>query len=638
MLTISNLTFRIAGRTLFKQASATIPDRAKVGLVGQNGTGKTTLFNLISGELLPESGSVSVRANTRMGRVTQEAPGGPQSLLEFVLSADKERIALLREADTATEPTRIAEIYERLTDIDAYSAEARAGAILSGLGFDKEAQARPCSDFSGGWRMRVALASVLFLEPELLLLDEPTNYLDLEGTVWLENYIRRYRHTVLLISHDRDLLNNTVNTILHLSEQRLTNYRGGYDQFRRQRAERARLLEKEHTKTEARRKHLQSFVDRFRAKASKAVQAQSRLKMLEKLTTDDLIVDEASAPIQFPQPQKKLSPPIIAIDGAVVGYEIEKPILKNLSLRVDHDDRIALLGQNGNGKSTFIKLLAGNLKPFSGNVTRVTKLSHAYFAQHQLDELRPDESPVSHVRAHLPEKNEASIRAIVARFGLSTEKMETPAKDLSGGEKARLLLGLATLHGPDLIMLDEPTNHLDVEGRESLIEAINGYQGAVIIVSHDRHLVEHCADRLWLVEEGTIQPFDGDMNDYRKRVLSARGGDKKKDEATTPKSGSSTSGSSEPVQDERSAQDRRRDAAKKREEQAPLRKKLKSLESDIAKLQKEIEKIDLKLSDGTLFSTDPTKAAEFSKRRSDNEDRIAELEEEWLEISEQLEG
>lgn len=627
MLSVSNLTFRIAGRTLFSGAGVSIPDGAKAGLVGQNGTGKTTLFNLISGELSPESGAVSVRNGARMGRVTQEAPGGPQSLLDFVLAADTERMSLLAEAESASDPDRIAAIYERLTDIDAYSAEARAGAILSGLGFDKEAQQRPCSAFSGGWRMRVALAAVLFLEPDLLLLDEPTNYLDLEGTVWLENYIRRYRHTVLLISHDRDLLNNTVNTIVHLSEQKLTLYRGGYDQFRRQRAERARLMEKEQAKTEARRKHLQSFVDRFRAKASKAVQAQSRVKMLEKLADSSLIRDESVSPIKFPQPQKKLSPPIISLEGAAVGYEPLKPVLKNLSLRIDHDDRIALLGQNGNGKSTFIKLLANVLKPESGDLTRVSKLTHAYFAQHQLDELRPEETAVDHVRAHIPGKNDAGVRAVVAGFGLATHKMDTPAKDLSGGEKARLLLGLATLDGPDLIMLDEPTNHLDVEGRESLIEAINDYQGAVILVSHDRHLVDLCADRLWLVEGGTVQPFDGDMNDYRKRVLSARSTGNGKPEVKP-----------ETADPEKSAQDRRRDAARKREEQAPLRKKLKSLEQDIGKLQKEIEKIDAKLSDGTLFSSEPSKAAEFSKRRSDNEEKIAALEEEWLEISEALEG
>ena len=474
MLIIDDLSLRIAGRLLLDHASLTLPAGTKAGLVGRNGTGKTTLFKAITGDLSSETGSVSLPKSTRIGQVAQEAPGTEEPLIDIVLKADVERTALMQEEKTAADPNRIAEIHMRLADIDAHSAESRAATILAGLGFDDAAQRRPASAFSGGWRMRVALAAVLFSQPDLLLLDEPTNYLDLEGTLWLETYVSKYPHTVLLISHDRNLLNRAVNSIVHLDKQKLTFWRGGYDQFERQRAEQIELQEKARVKQDAQRKHLKSFVDRFRAKASKARQAQSRIKALEKMKPIAAWSDETVRPFSFPEPVKSVASPIVAIQNGAVGYEPGKPILKNLTLRIDEDDRIALLGANGNGKSTFAKLIASRLQLDTGGITIAPQLKVAMFAQHQLDDLRPDENAIEHVRRLMPDAPESKVRARVAQMGLATEKMTTAAKDLSGGEKARLLMGLASFEGPNLFILDEPTNHLDIDSRESLIHRGDG--------------------------------------------------------------------------------------------------------------------------------------------------------------------
>jgi ATP-binding cassette subfamily F protein 3 len=474
MITINDLSARIAGRLLIDHASVALPAGTKAGLVGKNGAGKSTLFKIITRDMESESGFVSIPKNTRIGQVAQEAPGTEEPLIEIVLKADKEREALLAEAETATDAHRIAEIHMRLTDIDSHSAEARAASILSGLGFDADAQLRPASSFSGGWRMRVALAAVLFSEPDLLLLDEPTNYLDLEGTLWLEDYIRRYPHTVIIISHDRDMLNMAVNSIIHLDQKKLTFYRGSYDQFERQRAEAIELQTKAKAKNDAARKHLQSFIDRFKAKASKARQAQSRVKALERMGTVSAVIEDHVQPIRFPKPEKQPASPIVAIAGGAVGYTPDKPILKGLNLRIDNDDRIALLGSNGNGKSTFAKFISGRLSAESGDIRLAPNLKIGFFAQHQLDDLRPAETAVQHVRPLMPEAPEAKVRARVAQMGLATEKMETPAKDLSGGEKARLLMGLAAFEAPNLLILDEPTNHLDIDSRNALIEPLQG--------------------------------------------------------------------------------------------------------------------------------------------------------------------
>ncbi|HTT47002.1 MAG TPA: ABC-F family ATP-binding cassette domain-containing protein [Pseudolabrys sp.] len=621
MLVIDDLTVRIAGRTLLEHASASIPSGARVGLIGRNGTGKTTLFGVIAGDISPEHGEVTMSPRWRVGRLAQEAPNGPDSLLEVVLKAHGERERLLKEAETAQDPHRIAEIQTRLVDIDAHAAPARAAAILAGLGFSAADQARPCAEFSGGWRMRVALAATLFAEPDLLLLDEPTNYLDLEGTLWLQDHLARYPHTLMVISHDRDLLDSAVGHILALEQRKLTLYRGGYSAYGRQRSERMLLDQKLIKKQEAQRKHLQAFVDRFRAKATKARQAQSRLKMLARLEPIASLVTEEVRPIHFPAPHKLLSPPIIATDDVSVGYD-GRAVLSGLSLRIDNDDRIAMLGANGNGKSTLVKLLAGRLAPMQGSVTRAATLKVGYFAQHQLDELDPDASPYDHVRQLMPDAPEAKVRGRVGAIGFSGLAANHAVKTLSGGEKSRLLLGLATFEAPQLIILDEPTNHLDIDSRGALIEAINDFPGAVILVSHDRYLLEACADRLWLVAGGKVAPFDGDLDDYRRWVLAG--------DSQGVTVGSKSSPRSEPSEV-------RRAAADKRAQTAPLRKRISQAEVLIAQLTRQLHKLDTTLADGALFSSDPARAAELSKTRAQVVAAIAKAEEEWLAASAALE-
>ncbi|WP_163271507.1 ABC-F family ATP-binding cassette domain-containing protein [Chelativorans alearense] len=621
MLTINDLSLRVAGRLLIEHASLTLPAGTKAGLVGRNGTGKTTLFRAVTGELAPETGAVGLPKGTRIGQVAQEAPGTEEPLIDIVLKADTERERLMREAETAEDPHRIAEIHVRLADIDAHSAEARAASILSGLGFDAEAQKRPASSFSGGWRMRVALAAVLFAEPDLLLLDEPTNYLDLEGTMWLESYLMRYPHTVLLISHDRDLLNNAVSSIVHLEHKKLTFWRGGYDQFARQYTEKAELQEKTRAKQEAQRKHMEAFVERFRYKASKARQAQSRLKALARMQPIGAAVNEHVRPFRFPNPAKAVASPIVALEGGAVGYEPGKPVLKNMSLRIDEDDRIALLGSNGNGKSTFAKLIAGRLGLERGTMTLAPGLKVSIFAQHQLDDLRPDENAHQHVRRLMPEAPEAKVRARVAQFGLSTEKMDTPARDLSGGEKARLLMGLASFEAPHLFILDEPTNHLDIDSREALVDALNTYEGAVILISHDRHLIEACADRLWLVGDGTVRPYEGDMEDYRALTTGGASRNREKREA-----------------EKASKAERRREAARRRAELEPLAKEIKATEGLIERTRKRLEAIEAQMADAGLYERDPGKASALAKERAELARTVERQEEKWLALSAEYEG
>jgi ATP-binding cassette subfamily F protein 3 len=619
MLVIDDVSLRVAGRLLIEHATVQIPDGARVGLVGRNGTGKSTLFRAIAGDIAVEHGSFARPARSTIGRLPQEAPDGPEPLIDIVLNGDRERTALLQEAETAADPHRIAEIQSRLADIGAHAAPARAAGILSGLGFSHADQQRPCAEFSGGWRMRVALASVLFAAPDLLLLDEPTNYLDLEGTLWLEDHIARYPHTVIVISHDRDLIDNAVDSILHLERAKLTFYRGNYTSFERQRNERLALDQSLARKQEAQRKHLTAFVERFRAKATKARQAQSRLKMLAKLQPIDVRIEAEARAIAIPSPEKPLSPPIIALDDMAVGYEPGRPVLRRLTLRIDPDDRIALLGANGNGKSTLTKLLTGRLAPFSGRMTRADKLKTAYFAQHQLDELNPLLSAYDHLRALMPDAPEAKVRARAGAIGFPGAMADTKAANLSGGEKARLLLGLATFEGPHLVVLDEPTNHLDIDSRAALIEAINDYSGAVILVSHDRFLLEACADRLWLVANGEVNPFDGDLNDYRRLVL---GGE--------PNVASERNGFTETRV---SRADLRRAAAEKRGELAPLRRRIDECDKTIAKLTKKIADIDAMLADPTLYDRDPARLATLGKERAEAAGALAVAEDQWLALS-----
>ena len=622
MLHVNELTYRIGERLIFDRASCALPGKARVGLVGRNGAGKTTLFRLVGGEIASEGGSVALPRGVRIGAVAQEAPGGPESLVDVVLAADKERAALLAEADAA-DGMRRAEIETRLIDIDAYSAPSRAATILHGLGFDATAQARPCSSFSGGWRMRVALAAVLFAEPDLLLLDEPTNYLDLEGTLWLYDYVGRYPNAAIIISHDRDLLDTSVDHILHLDRGKLSLYRGNYSSFAKQLAEKRRLEAKFAVKQEAERKHLQAFVDRFRAKASKARQAQSRIKRLAKLEPASLTVDQTTLPFDLPSPDRPLSPPLVAIDRAEAGYG-DRTVLKRMDLTILPDDRIALLGSNGNGKSTFCKLLAGKLDPLTGTVTRSTKLDVAYFAQHQLDELADAATPFAHIAARMPGQPESKIRARCARLGFQGQKADTPIEQISGGEKARLMMGLAAFDKPHLLILDEPTNHLDIDSRTALMEAINDYEGAVILVSHDRFLLEACADRLWLVADGTVTAFDGDMDDYRRFVLTGSAKPLRSESREPEEPGSR-------AEDRKQAADRRRAAE-------PARKRLDAVEARIAKLGDVIGKVDKALADGTAFETNRTKAQGLARMRADAAKALAAAEDEWLALSGEIEA
>jgi ATP-binding cassette subfamily F protein 3 len=623
MLQITNLTYLIEGRTLFENANLTLPAGSKAGFVGRNGSGKTTLFKILQGEIAPDGGSFEIHQRARIGAVAQEAPATADSVMDIVLSADKERLALLAEAETVTDPNRIGEVYTRLAEIESHSAEARASAVLKGLGFSAEKQAEPCANLSGGWRMRVSLAGVLFSQPDLLLLDEPTNYLDLEGTLWLERYLANYPYTVFMISHDRDLLNKAVDSIVHLDNQDLSFYRGQYDQFEANRRLQMELNNKQREKQQVQLDHMAKFVERFRAKASKAKQAQSRLKRMEKIKPIAAMFDEYVSPFSFPQPQRAVSAPLISLDDAATGYG-ETRILSKISGRIDPEDRIALVGINGNGKSTFAKLLAGDIELQDGRMTKARKLEIAHFAQHQMDMLRPKETPLQHVESLMPYDSEAKRRSRVAQMGLSTSRMETLTENLSGGERARLLMGLITFSGPNILILDEPTNHLDIDSRDALVQALNEYEGAVLIISHDRHLIEATVDQLWIAENGTISVCDYDLDTYQRSIL---GGSKK-------------NGKNEAVKDQSSPdkkQDRKASAAL-RAELAPLRKEIKSLEADIAKLNKRLEKVDQELSDPDLFKKDPELAVKLGKDRADCLNEIELAETNWLDKVEALES
>jgi ATP-binding cassette subfamily F protein 3 len=618
MLHINDLTYRIEGKPILEDATAAIPEGHKVGLVGRNGAGKSTLLKLIAGDIHADQGSVTIPRGARIGRIAQEAPGGDESLIDWVLSTDLERAGLLAEAETATDPHRIAEIQIRLADMGAHAAPARAASILAGLGFDEAAQQRPCRDFSGGWRMRVALGSVLFLEPDILLLDEPTNYLDLEGTLWLENYLKSYPHTVLIVSHDRDLLNRAAAAILHLDKGKLTLYAGGYDDFEETRRAKQRLELKLKKKQDDERRRIQAFIDRFKAKATKAKQAQSRVKALAKMQPIASQVEDRVAPFAMPSPEKALASPLLRIEKATAGYDSAKPILTGLDLRIDQDDRIALLGANGNGKSTFAKLVAGRLAPLTGDVFGTGRVTVGYFAQHQLDDLNPLSTPFDYVVKLMPEATEAQRRTRLGTWGFGADKADTKCGNLSGGEKARLLLALTAFHAPHLLILDEPTNHLDVDSREALIHAISDYEGAVILISHDRHLVEATADRLWLVADGTVKSYDGDMESYRTELLQSRS-------PRAEKRAADDTG----AEARASRADQRKAAAERRAELAPLKKAMQTAEKSVEKLTAELAKLDATLASPDLYA-DPAKASRVSLERGQTAKRLAEAEESWL--------
>ncbi len=625
MLHVNDLVYRVQGQPLFDHATVAVNKGERVGLVGRNGSGKTTLLKLISGELHPDQGSITYPRLTRVGKVAQEAPSGQTSLIDTVLAADAERSALLAEAEHARDPHRIAELHERLATIQADAAPARAARILAGLGFDEAAQQRPCAEFSGGWRMRVALAALLFTEPDLLLLDEPTNHLDLEAALWLESYLKSYPGTLLLVSHDRGLLNRAVNRIIHLENLKLTAYTGNYDRFERLRREHLEHQAALHAKQQAQRRHIQAFVDRFRYKASKARQAQSRLKALARMEPIAAVMEDRTVTFDFPPPAH-LSPPILTLENAAVGYAADKPILSRLNLRLDMDDRVALLGANGNGKSTLARLLAQRLKPMAGRMTRSSKLKIGYFAQDQAEELDLAATPLQHMERLMPMETETRLRSQLGRFGFGAERAEVAVGKLSGGEKARLLFALMSREAPHVLILDEPTNHLDVDSRQALIQALSAFEGAVILVSHDTHLIELTADRLWLVGEGTVVPYDGDMDDYRKLLMEQRRLERARQREDRP-----------PRDDTVNKKDRRRAAAEARAAVADLRKAARQAEAQIEKLDRQKKALEKKLADPQVYEGPTAKLQDLQIRFGQVKQAIAEAEERWLELQAALE-
>ncbi|MFC3097487.1 ABC-F family ATP-binding cassette domain-containing protein [Alteraurantiacibacter palmitatis] len=618
MLTIDGLTVRLGGRPILERASATVPQGARVGLIGRNGAGKSTLMKAIIGEIEPDDGEISKPARARIGYIAQTAPSGSVTPEQIVLAADVERAALLVEAETCTDPDRLGEVHERLLAIDAYSAPARAAKILSGLGFDEEMQQRPIDSFSGGWKMRVALGALLFSEPDILLLDEPSNHLDLEATLWLENFLKSYPATLLVISHERDLLNKVVDHILHLQGGQLTLYPGGYDAFEKQRAERAAQLAAAKASQDAQRARLQDYIARNSARASTAKQAQSRAKMLAKMQPIAALMEDPSLTFDFPDPGE-LRSPMITLDKAAVGYGEAPPVLQRLNLRIDADDRIALLGRNGNGKTTLARLLAAQLKPLDGGMSAPGKLKVGYFTQYQVEELAADETPLALMTRAMQGKTPGAVRAQLGRFGFSGPRAETRVEKLSGGERARLALAIITRDAPHMLILDEPTNHLDVDAREALVQALNGYAGAVILISHDRHMVELTADRLVLVDDGTAREYPGSMDDYIDFVL----------------------GRNQPKKDAKPAAPQAKAATV-----APSAGQLRYLQSELAKAEKalerataEVERLDQAMIDlaQTGEVADGQKMRDLLGPREKASAKLHQAEAEWLALSEKLE-
>ena len=626
MLNIKKLSFSIGGSTLFNETTVNIPTGQKVGIVGRNGTGKTTLFKLIKNEWIADSGIIEIPKHFRIGGVEQEAPSTNDSLIETVMKHDLERESLLAEAEITTDPNRIAEIQIRLVDIDAYSAEARASKILSGLGFNNSSQIKPCHEFSGGWRMRVALGGVLFSNPDILLLDEPTNYLDLEGSVWLENFLAKYKNTILVISHDRELLNRAVTSILHLTDMKLNYYTGNYDQFDKERRMKLEQIQSLKRKQDNQRAHIQSFIDRFKAKASKAKQAQSRVKQLEKMEPIIALSENAVASFQF-NSSKELSPPLITIDQGSVGYD-GKAVLKNLNLRLDQDDRIALLGANGEGKSTLSKLIAGRIKLIDGKFDKSNKLKIGFFAQHQLDELVKGETPIQHMMRLKSFEPIHKLRARLGAAGIDTNVADTKVELLSGGQKARLLMVIAAIEDPHILILDEPTNHLDIESREALVLALNQFKGAVILVSHDSHLVEMVSDRLWLVQDGQVNSFHGDMNEYKKMLLSNK---------SEKKLFQSKMGRLEINIDKKNETSNLN--LKKRRNSNLLKRLINDCEKNIVQLEKDKARIETKMNNANFYKNENIAIAKkATKRHTELIESIVIEERSWSELVNELEA
>lgn len=620
MLTISNLSYKIGARTLFENGNINVVDGWKVGVIGANGAGKSTLFKLISGELQPNSGSISMTGNQRMAQVRQDIPETDTPLIDMVLSAHTEMAQLWKDSETETDPDRLGDIYTRLADLDAYAAPSKAATLLTGLGFKESQLTEPFSSFSGGWRMRVALASVLFLEPEFLLLDEPTNHLDLEAIMWLETYLASYPHTLMVISHDRELLNKCIDHVIHVDKESLTLYTGNYDTFERERTMRLGLQQKMFEKQQAQRAHMQSFVDRFKAKASKASQAQSRIKALEKMDLVDAVIADRAVRFSFPNPEK-IASPMLSVNKADIGYTEGKPVLRAVNENIDADDRIALLGANGNGKSTLMKLVAGKLGVLKGDIFRNGKLRIGYFSQHQTDELEMDSTPyhemLAIMRKKRPDASESAARAKLGAFGFSKDLSDNKISALSGGEKARLLFAFMSFDAPHLLLLDEPTNHLDIDAREALVQALNAYEGAIVIVSHDPNMVERVADRLWLVKDGKVSDFAGDLEDYRKFTIQSKRDERKKERVQKDKKEAD-----EPVKAD----------VRKRKLSYAEQKKIDKLEKELARLTRDKDALDALIAD-PAFYTSGKNIVETQQNYNRIVQELAAKEAEWLAAS-----
>jgi len=617
MLAITNLTYKIGGRTILDNCSANITDGWKVGIVGVNGAGKSTLFNLITGQLQADSGTVAKSQKQRLGIVRQDIPETDTALIDLVLAADEETTALWQQAESEPDPNKLAEIYQQLTDRDAYVAPAKATRLLTGLGFKEEQLQEPFSSFSGGWRMRVALAAALFVEPEILLLDEPTNHLDLEAIMWLETYLENYPHTLLIISHDRELLNKCTDHIIHVDQQQLTVYAGNYDTFERERAAALGMQQKMFEKQQAQRAHMKEFIDRFKAKASKARQAQSRVKALERMDLVDAVIADRAVRFTFPNPDK-IASPILTLDGVDVGYTQGDPVLRQLRETIDRDDRIALLGANGNGKSTLIKLIAGKLGAMNGDLFRSGKLRIGYFSQHQTEELNVDSTPYEEMRAlmrtKVPDINEPVVRARLGAFGFSRELSNNKIATLSGGEKARLLFAFMSFDAPHLLLLDEPTNHLDIDAREALVQALNAYEGAIVIVSHDPNMVERVADRLWLVKDGACIHFDGDLEDYRKFTIQARREARKEEKDLKSKQAKKQAGKKPPP----------------KQQPAVSPKELAKTEQKIVQLEREKKQLEEKMSNPEFYKGDSGQITTVQDQYQQILNQLESYETKWL--------
>ncbi|MED5283428.1 MAG: ABC-F family ATP-binding cassette domain-containing protein [Chloroflexota bacterium] len=514
MLDVKNISYSISNRKLFENASFNIPSGYHVGLVGKNGIGKTTLFNLINKNLLLDEGEINLQKRKKISVLQQEIPNTNLSILDYVLSTDSETQSLIEEFENSKDQNRIIELSSILDEKNAYKDEWKASYILSGLGFKKYDQSKKINELSGGWRNRVGLAATLYSDPDLLLLDEPTNHLDFESVVWFENFLKEFKGTFIMISHDRQVLNNTVDHILHVENHNLNLYTGNYDQFESQFAQKSLAQEAMFKKQQAFKQRVMKFVDRFGAKATKAKQAQSRLRSLEKIDMVDAIISDRTISFSFPKPNN-LGTSMLTINKVDAGY-YEIPVLKNINLSISNDSRIALVGANGNGKSTLIKLIAGNLDPMKGSIIKKKNLKIGYFAQHQADELDLEKTGYQVLSEIDPEKPDLFIRGVLGRFGFDKQKSETRIENLSGGEKTRLLFCLMSYHSPDLLLMDEPTDHLDIDSRLSLINSLNEFEGAIILVSHDKDIIEKVAEQILLVKDSQVNLFVDDISDYEK--------------------------------------------------------------------------------------------------------------------------